>query len=319
MLKRWISLAFAAMSLTCTGALAVESAPDAPTPVDRLGQEILAFVAGRTYEEALGVTQNPYNPFNLDGESLLRAAGLYFIEPDTTRQVFEGTLSISPEFETPDRAFSAAEATPAIVPFAFVTEGSCHGGYVSGFPVADQVATVDMSSRVCSAQTVKDIVAAEYHAAAVTVEQPGAIPPIEEVPVKFDPANPTDYDLEMIVYIAYGAARDFALANDNYFVAPGGTFEPLRAAIVGRLEKEGYGAVELPTEPASSPEDARECAAPGRKTQLHVASPAGGAGLTLAAVTDTRMSAYDYDPDKGPDITVTTAQPCSGSGFGRSG
>jgi hypothetical protein len=121
------------------------------------------------------------------------------------------------------------------------------------------------------------------------------------------PQGMSDAELEMAVRAAYTAAAAFASAHGNYFARDGG-FGPLRDAIAAALAG-AYPAVVVPAGLVADLDAARVClAAPGG--ELRVATNIYGDGITLVAVTDTRVFAYDYDPHQAADIRVIAGADC---------
>lgn len=121
------------------------------------------------------------------------------------------------------------------------------------------------------------------------------------------PPGLSDGELEMAVRAAYSAAAAFAAAHGNYF-ARDGVFGPLHDAVAA-ASAAAYPAVVVPADIAADLDAAKVClAAPG--TELRVASNTYGDGITLVAVTDRRVFAYEYDPHKSSDIKVLAAADC---------
>lgn len=127
----------------------------------------------------------------------------------------------------------------------------------------------------------------------------------------YDPAATTDAELDYIVYAAYIAARDVALANDNYFANENSGEEELQEAMQEALEREGYPGVNI-VMGVRTPQETRFCASP-RETDLRVHVGADGIGFSIAAVTSRRASAYVYNPSKSADISETPATACTPS------
>ncbi|MGN6102985.1 MAG: hypothetical protein ACTHOR_17740, partial [Devosia sp.] len=246
--------------------------------VDRVGQQILSAVAGRTAQQALDGGAPKDNPFELDADPLLLAAGVYFIADAGDGHPLEPSeLSIFPDYVTPGAKFTPSDKTPPIMPFAFNRGGICFGGYVTGYPVPDKVFALDMHGRTCSARTVDEVMAVEYASRAgrdagssVPSGGPAAGQPAgasaaggtdETV---FDGVTATDHDLERIAYGAYAGAYNQALKHGNFFSSGDLNYAALRSAMRNALEKEGYGAANVETSPAASIAAAKACATDGR-------------------------------------------------------
>jgi hypothetical protein len=277
------------------------------------GEAIRYYVGGRSLEETGGAG---FNPFGIDGEGLLFALGSFFITATYDgRSIHEGEVAIFPQFTTPrSGAFEPSPTTPAIIPFAMMKAGTCYGGYVSGHPVPDAVFAVDMTGQLCHAATVDELVYAHYSLLAglesgATQEPAGA--------ASFDITNPTDADLELAVWVAYGAAYSIASADTAFRFFDGSDHGPLREAMVMALEAEGLGAIAVASSPASSSGAALSCAA-SRAVELHYAFLSDGAGITLVAASPRRMSSYAYDPDVSAELNVRPTRDCRTAGLGRS-
>jgi hypothetical protein len=117
----------------------------------------------------------------------------------------------------------------------------------------------------------------------------------------------SDGELEMAVRAAYSGAAAFAAAHGNYF-ARDGVFAPLRDAVAA-ASASAYPSVVVPADIAADLDAAKVClAAPG--TELRIGSNTYGDGITLVAVTDRRVFAYDYDPHQAAEIKVVAAADC---------
>ena len=305
-----------------------DTAPAAPgSDVDKVGQVILQAVNGRTVKQALEGGASRDNPFELDADPLLLAAGAYFLSNDNTQPLEKSGFSIYPDYVTPGGNFEASEATPPIMPFAFNRGGICQGGYVTGYPVPDKVYAVDMHGKVCNASTVDNEVHAAYDKLAAAAKPAagsktvpdaagGAVAPGGDGPADnsiFDGHSASDHDLEMLVYAAYTGAYGRALRHDNYFSSQGMSFSDLRDAMRQTLDKAGYGAADIEAEPFDAADVAKACAADG-DVHLRVAFNSDGTGISVVAVTGTRMAAYEYFPDKSSDLTIVHAQACLNAG-----
>ncbi len=195
-----------------------------------------------------------------------------------------------------------------------------------------------MSGRVCNAKTIDDLVGVQYHLISAETATPaddqtpgkdsqavagpadssadttvadssGTAPAPSTDDTVFDDVTATDHDLEMIVYGAYTGAYNQALKHNNYFESDDLPFADLRTAVRDALEKEGYGATTVPTAPVASAADAKACATDGH-IDLRFAFNNSGVGVVIAAVSDKRMSAYEYDPSTGSDLVITHADDC---------
>lgn len=273
------------------------------------GQVILHYVGGRTLEDAGGPS---FNPFGIDGESLLFALGSFFVTADYDgRPVHEGEVAIFPQFATPrGGAFAPSAATPAIIPFAMLKSGTCYAGYVAGHPVADQIFAVDMTGQLCHAAAVDEIVHGYYEAVAAPTTE------VAEEEGTFDPFNPTDADLDLAVWVAYGAAYAVATADPGFRFARDGDDATLRDAIVAALDGEGLGGVRVVSTTATSTPGPFGCAEP-QSVELRVAVSPDGTGITLVAATARRMASYLYDPAVSEALDVRLARNCRTAGPGR--
>jgi hypothetical protein len=322
-----MSLAFTALALPATA----QTLPGAPavegTPEWLVGDAVLYFVGGRTREEAGG---DEFNPFGIDPDSLMFHVGAFFIVSDLSGEPLkEGELAIYPQFAMPLGAGVPSAKTPPAIPFALMQQGECHGGYVAGFPVPDTAYAVDMSGAPCHADTVEQMLADSY-AQAAPAEQPTApvdapsapeepaipAPEAAPVPLAFDPASPRDQQLRDAVYAAYAAAYGLALADPDYAFWDGTDFAPVLTAITGALASAGLAQITIAETPATDPGAAKACAEPGT-TALRIAFTPDGAGITVAAVSDRRVYAYEYDYAVSADVRVTEPRDCATSGPGR--
>ena len=305
--------------------------------IDKVGQVILEAVNGRTVKQALDAGASRDNPFELEADPLLLAAGAYFISTSNTEPLAQSEFSIFPDYVTPGGGFEASETTPPIMPFAFNRGGICHGGYVTGYPVPDSIYAVDMHGKVCNAAAVDDMVHAAYNKLAAagkpdggtapnatgsttapgkTSGVPGKAEPAAGKPVDnsvFDGRSASDHDLEMLVYAAYTGAYNEALKHDNYFTGNDLSFSDLRDAIRMTLDKAGYGAADVETQPFDNADGAKTCAADGG-VHVRVAFNGDGAGISVVAVSGARMAAYEYYPDRSSDLSIVHARRCLGSG-----
>lgn len=317
MLKR-LSALLAAAAVLAGGAAVAQDATSAAVPAEPgsweavAGDAILSFVGGRSREEAFADT---FNPYGIDGDSLLFTLGAFFVTTAFTGEpVHEGELSIYPQHNTPLGYFEPSEATPAIIPFALLKAGECHAGYVTGHPVPNATYAVALPSGGCHAAMVEEIVYAEY--AAASPAQPEVEP--QEQPASpsldFDPSNPTDADLDLVVWAAYNGAYALAVADPDYLFIRDGNFDPVRSVIAAALATEGLGGIEV--EHAATAGEAYGCA-PAGTTVVRVAFAAGDAGITLVAASEHAISSYVYDPAVTTDLDIDLARACDTSGLGR--
>jgi hypothetical protein len=166
---RFVPAALAAAALLAAlPALAQDDGPIRPAEPgsieETIGRLILYFVDGRTKDEAMATT-NDFNPYAIDGESLLSNVGAFFVNTYYEGEaVHEGELSIYPQFNTPLEMFEASDTTPGIIPFALLQKGTCYGGFVSGYPIPKFIDAVDMTGQICHAAIVEEIVYAEFAA-----------------------------------------------------------------------------------------------------------------------------------------------------------
>lgn len=125
----------------------------------------------------------------------------------------------------------------------------------------------------------------------------------------FDGSKATDYDLETIVNAAYAGAYAEATRHDNYFNSSDLGYDVVRKAMRNSLEKAGYGETSVPAEASTNPDLAKTCATEGR-IELRVAFSDRGAGIVVAAVSNHRLAAYEYDPEKADRLVITHAAAC---------
>jgi len=121
------------------------------------------------------------------------------------------------------------------------------------------------------------------------------------------PHGLADAELEMVVRAAYTGAAALASAHGNYFARDGVT-SPLHDAVAAAVSA-AYPAVVVPADFFADLDAAKICLATAG-TELRVATNTYGDGITLVAVTDARLFAYDYDPHAGADIKVVAAADC---------
>jgi hypothetical protein len=283
----------------------------AGSDVDKVGQVILASVAGRTLEQALASGAPRDNPFGLDANPLLFAAGVYFINGnDPSSPLGPSEFAINPDYVTPGARFAPSEKTPPIMPFAFNRGGTCHGGYVTGYPVPDKVYAVDMHGKTCSAKAVDDAVRALYDqfAEELPADNDAALAGGAGQTI-FDGTSASDHDLEMIAYGAYAGAYGQAVKHGNFFTSDDLSYADLREAIRDALEKEGYGAALVLSAPVADARAAKSCAAKGA-IELRVAFNSGGQGVSLVAVSDKRMAAYEYAPGDAAGLAILRPTDC---------
>ncbi|SFZ82241.1 hypothetical protein SAMN02983003_0959 [Devosia enhydra] len=330
-----IALSLAMIGLGSGPALAQDvTTPADGSPVALVGEAILYF-ADAAGMDAVG--PDVFNPFMIDGEALLGHAGLFFISTDFTgEEVNEGEIAIFPQFQTPFASFEAGAVTPRLIPFALKQNGVCHAGYVAGNPEPQAVYQVAMDGLACHAITVEALMAGGYAAAAkgaadakAAIEAAGisgdlvpatpALPPVElsaTAVSNFDPAFPTGLDLEVIVWAAYNAAYAQASQDGDVFARDEAAAEALRTAMLTEIRREGFEGVTIVA--ADSATEAKACGETG-KTIVRVGFNAAGDGIVIAAVSDRRLAAQEYDPATSSEMTVTKVRDCATSGLGWAG
>jgi len=308
-----ISLAFATLALPAVAQALPGSSAVEGTPEWLVGDAVLYFVAGRTREEAGG---DEFNPFGLDADSVLFHVGAFFIASDFSGEpVKEGDLSLYPQFVMPRGEGTPSAETPPIMPFALMQQGTCHAGYITGFPVPDTTYAVDLTGALCHADTVEQLVRDSYAQAAPSAPTEPA-PEIPATPLVFDPAFPHDHQLQDAVYAAYNAAYGLALLDADYAFWDGSDFGPVAAAVAAALADAGLSQVTITGSPAADPAAAKACAEPGT-TALRIAFTADRTGITVAAASSARVYSYDYDYAVSPELRVTEVRECVTSGPGR--
>jgi len=318
-----LSLVFAALAVPA----AAQTLPGAPatqgTPEWLVGDAILYFVAGRTREEA---GNDAFNPFGIDADSLLFYVGAFFIVGDFSGEPLkEGELALFPQYAMPRGEGTPSAETPPVMPFAMVRQGQCLGGYVTGFPVPDTTYVLDMMGALCHADTVEEMLRDSY-AQAAPADQPAAaegptVPETSEAPavpspIAFDPALPQDRQLQDAVYAAYNAAHALAMADAGYAFWNGTDFTPVRDAVTTALADAGLGGIAVADAPLADPAAAKACAEPDT-TVLRLAFTPDRGGITVAAASDSRVHAYEYDHSISSDLRVTEVRDCATSGPGR--
>lgn len=327
----FVSLAFTALTVPAMA----QSLPGTPavegTPEWLVGDGVLYFVGGRTREEA---GNDSFNPFGIDPDSLLFHVGSFFVVSDFTGEpIKEGDLSIYPQYAMPRGEGVASAETPPIIPFALMQQGTCYGGYVTGFPVPDTTYAVDMTDALCHADTVDQMVHNTYEKAAndpqptdptpteptPTEPTPEEVPepPVEPVP-GFDPAAPQDAQLQAAVYAAYDAAYAIAVAHPNYEFWDGSDYAPVRDAIAKALADQGLAGIAVAADPVAAPADTRACADRG-KTELRLAFTADRLGIAIGVASSRRTYGYEYDYAISPDLRTIELRDCATSGTGRAG
>lgn len=307
-----MGLAFAALALP-----AMAQTPGTPaiegTPEWLVGDAVLYFAGGRTREEAGG---DDFNPFGIDPDAVLFHVGAFFIVSDFFGEaVKEGDLSLYPQFVMPRGEGTPSAVTPPVIPFALMQQGVCHGGYVTGFPVPDRTYALDMSGALCHADTVEQMLGDAYAQAAPAVpEEP--VPEPAPFPLAFDAAFPRDEQLRDAVYVAYDAAYGLALADADYAFWDGTDFAPVLAAVTAALADIGLTQVTVADVPVADAVAAKACADPGT-TMVRIAFAPDRAGITVAAASDRRVYAYEYDYNISADLRVTDLRDCATLGPGR--
>ena len=322
MRKLLLSLAFAALALPA----AAQTLPGTPategTPEWLVGDAVLYFVGGRTREEA---GSDPFNPFGIDPDALLFHVGAFFIVGEFAGEALkEGELALYPQYAMPRGKATPSAETPPVIPFAMMKGGECLGGYVTGYPVPDSTYAVDMTDALCHADTVEQMLRDSYAQAtpaeqpSTPVEEPTApeIPQAPAVPLAFDPAFPRDLQLQDAVYAAYTAAYGLAIADADYAFWNGTDYAPALAAVTTALADAGLGQITVADVPAADTDSAKACAEPGT-TAVRLAFTPDRSGITVAAASDSRVYAYQYDNSISSDLMVTEVRDCATSGVGR--
>lgn len=340
-------LAFASLALAAAifpalplPALAVDlpgtlAAPESPEGL--VGEAVLYFVGGRTREEA---GDDAFNPFGMDADSVLFHVGAFFIVSSFEGEALKaGELALYPQYVMPRGEGTPGVDTPPIIPFALNRNGACYAGYVTGYPVPDATFALDLAGALCHADSVEQIVADAYRAAGPVTGDDTApaddaepdeqlIPddpaitedaaPFGAPPPLFDPAAPSDRQLQDIVYAAYNAAYERAVADPDYRFWDGSDFTPVRDAVIAALAGQGLSQVTVGLQPVGSPAEARACATGGR-TELRIAFTPDGFGIAVAAASPGRVYAYEYDYAVSPDLQIVEPRDCATSGPGRVG
>lgn len=297
-----------AMAQALPGSVAAPGSPEY-----NVGDAVLYFVGGRTLEDVGGAA---FNPFSIDGDSLLFSAGAFFVVTEYDGPLHEGELAIYPQYQMPRGVGTPSAEMPPIVPFAMLQGGKCYGGYVAGFPVLDTTYAVDMTDMDCHADAVEQLVADSYVMAAEAEEHPPEEPMEQVTPTGFNPAFPTDGALSDAVYYAYDAAYTQAVSNPDYFFWDGSNFAKLRDAIVAALALHDLGAIDVISDPLSEASSTKTCAPEGR-TVLNIALTPDKLGIAITAASSQRYYSYEYDSALSADIRITEARDCATSGPGR--
>ena len=314
------ALAFVALALPAWAQVGPGTAADPDSVEARIGASVLAFVAGRTREEA---GNDDFNPFGMDADTLLFDAGAFFIVSEWTGEPLrEGELAVYPQYAMPQGQGTPSAATPPTIPFALMQQGFCHAGYVTGYPVPDAIFALDLGAAPCHAESVVQLLADAY-----LLAQPEQAPvpdletPPADLPVAvpgFDPAAPRDVDLQSAVYAAYDAAYTLALATPDYQFWNGTDFAPVRDAVLAALSAQGLNRITLISAPVADPATAMACAAPG-STELRIAFTPDTFAITVAAASAERVYAYQYDSAISPDLQIIEPRECATAGPGRAG
>lgn len=316
MFNRLLIAGLLGLVLVWAGAPKAQEPAPADSLVGKAGAFILAVVAGREAKVASAQSRSMDNPFGVDILALARELSLSLVAADPAMPLAEGQLSLLLKFDTPDGRFLDSTDTPAIMAFAFVKDGACHGGYVTGHPVPDKVLGLDMAGKPCSASAVETEVGTFYAAFAREWHDPidtqAAV--AAETRSDFDPANVNDFQLEMILYAAYGGARAHAIENANYFLATPGNFADLRGFVTRGLHEHGYQAVTI-AEAEAADFDAMLSCAPEGQVVVRLRGQASGAGLTLSVASHKRMTLYDYNPQIQADVIITAPRTCTPEGL----
>lgn len=316
MFNRLLMAGLLGFALAWVGAPGAQEPAPADSLVGRAGAGILAAVGGRDAGAAYAQSRSVDNPFAVDVFGLARALSLAFVAVDPSTPVGDGQLSLILKFDTLDGRFLDASQTPAVMPFAFMKDGACHGGYVTGHPVPDTVLGLDMAGKPCSAASVQTEVGALYTSVAREWHDPidTQAAMAAETRSDFDAANVNDFQLELILYAAYGGARSHAMEHANYFLATPADLPDLRGAVGKGLREHGYEAVAVAE--AEAPDfNAMLACAPEGQVLVRLRGQADGAGLTLAVASHTRLTLYDYNPQIQADVVITAPRTCQQQGL----
>jgi hypothetical protein len=169
-LRRLLATSVLAVALSASASVA--QSPALPgTPADRIGQILIYFIDGRSYDQALAQSGDTENPFGIEADTLLYSAALYFLDTsaDLGRNTHEGELSLIPRLVIPEPAIPASADFPAIMPFAFKQDGVCQAGWVGGAH-ADIAYSIDLGTSPCNAASVHFAVAENYRARSPVVD-----------------------------------------------------------------------------------------------------------------------------------------------------
>lgn len=139
---------------------------------------------------------------------------------------------------------------------------------------------------------------------------------VDPVPGTFNPALPSDGDLELAVWAAYNAAYNRAILHPDYLFFSGSDYEAIRDAITSELATEGLEDVIVAGVPATDFAATRACGQSGQ-TELRVAFSADGAGIAIGAASGRRAYGYEYDPAVSTELVIIGPRDCASSGFGR--
>lgn len=324
------ALPLPALAIDLPGTVATPESPEG-----LIGDAVLYFVGGRTREEA---GNDAFNPFGMDADSVLFQVGAFFIVSSFEGEALKaGELALYPQYAMPRGRGTPSAETPPIIPFALNRNGTCYAGYVTGYPVPDATYALDLAGALCHAESVEQRLADAYLAAGpVDDAEPAddAEPDEQLIPDDpaitedatpyggpqplFDPAMPSDRQLQDAVYAAYNAAYERAVSDPDYRFWDGSDFAPVREAVIAALAGQGLSQVSVAQMPAGSPAEAKACAAAGQ-TELRIAFTPDGFGIAVAAASASRVYAYQYDYAVSPDLQIVEPRDCATAGAGRVG
>lgn len=277
----------------------------------KVGDAIIEQVDGRTMEEAYAKSKDDNDPFQFDSDPLQEAAGAdRLAEITASSDLKDGELQLGGT-GTPAGKLPEDDATPAVVPFAFRTNGDCHAGFVLGHPVLDTVRGIDLDGKPCSSTSVAGVLEAFYD----TID--AAIGRDPEAAASRGPSRAdVYYEVQYAVNIGYGAAQKFAVSNENFFARNPAEYAKLQQAvskswtsIPAKLTR-GVEIVPVAKMPAKG---AVLACTTGTSTQgeLRVWVNRDGDSIRIAAVTPQLAYEYDYDPVRSTKVQEKGPSTCT--------